>query len=286
MSPAWPISYDDLEPYYTEAEHLYQVHGERGEDPTEPPASAAYRYPAVSHEPRIQQLSDDWARAGLQAVPRPARRHAGRARPAEEPVHPLRHLRRASLPGRTPSPTPRWSAWIPRWSIRTSRCSPAPTSHGWRPARRAGKSPGSWSSATARRSPTPPTSSSSPPAPSTPPRCCCAPLSDQHPRGLANGSDVVGRHYMGHINSVLMALSRCPNPTVFQKTLALNDFYFGSAGVAAIRWGTSPSSASSTASRSRPARRRSRRAGPWISWASIRSTSGSPRRICPIPRTG
>jgi choline dehydrogenase-like flavoprotein len=51
---------------------------------------------------------------------------------------------------------------------------------------------------------------------------------DRHPGGLANGSDVVGRHYMGHINSVLMALSRCPNPTVFQKTLALNDFYFGS----------------------------------------------------------
>jgi choline dehydrogenase-like flavoprotein len=53
-------------------------------------------------------------------------------------------------------------------------------------------------------------------------------MSDQHPRGLANGSDVVGRHYMGHINSVLMALSRCPNPTVFQKSLAVNDFYFGS----------------------------------------------------------
>jgi choline dehydrogenase-like flavoprotein len=50
---------------------------------------------------------------------------------------------------------------------------------------------------------------------------------DRHPRGLANGSDVVGRHYMGHVNSVLMALSKCPNPTVFQKTLALNDFYFG-----------------------------------------------------------
>jgi choline dehydrogenase-like flavoprotein len=52
--------------------------------------------------------------------------------------------------------------------------------------------------------------------------------SAKHPRGLANGSDVVGRHYMGHVNSVLMALSKCPNPTVFQKTLALNDFYFGS----------------------------------------------------------
>src|SRR6476619_7369630 len=59
VSPAWPISYDDLEPYYTEAEELYEVHGEHGEDPTEPPASAPYPFPAVSHEPRIQQLSDD-----------------------------------------------------------------------------------------------------------------------------------------------------------------------------------------------------------------------------------
>jgi choline dehydrogenase-like flavoprotein len=50
----------------------------------------------------------------------------------------------------------------------------------------------------------------------------------RHPRGLANGSDVVGRHYMGHTNSVLLAISRTPNPTVFQKTLSLNDFYFGS----------------------------------------------------------
>jgi choline dehydrogenase-like flavoprotein len=50
---------------------------------------------------------------------------------------------------------------------------------------------------------------------------------DRHPHGLANSSDVVGRHYMGHINSVMMAISRCPNPTVFQKTLAINDFYFG-----------------------------------------------------------
>jgi len=51
---------------------------------------------------------------------------------------------------------------------------------------------------------------------------------DRHPRGLANSSGVVGRHYMGHVNSVLMALSKCPNPTIFQKTLGVNDFYFGS----------------------------------------------------------
>ena len=50
---------------------------------------------------------------------------------------------------------------------------------------------------------------------------------DRHPRGLANSSDVIGRHYMGHVNSVLMAISKCPNPTIFQKSLSLNDFYFG-----------------------------------------------------------
>ena len=66
VSPAWPISYDEMEPYYTQAEQLYQVHGARGEDPTEPPASAPYPHPAVSHEPRIQQLSDDLAAAGYQ----------------------------------------------------------------------------------------------------------------------------------------------------------------------------------------------------------------------------
>ena len=64
LSPAWPISYTDMEPYYTQAEQLYQVHGARGEDPTEPPASADYPFPALHHEPRIQQLADDLAAAG------------------------------------------------------------------------------------------------------------------------------------------------------------------------------------------------------------------------------
>src|SRR6185437_10374914 len=64
MSPAWPLSYDELEPYYTAAEHLYQVHGEHSEDPTEGPASKQYPWPAVSHEPRVQQISDDLAAAG------------------------------------------------------------------------------------------------------------------------------------------------------------------------------------------------------------------------------
>src|SRR5213596_2806892 len=65
ISPSWPIDYEDLEPYYLKAERLYHVHGRRGEDPTEPAASGPYPHPAISHEPRIQQLSDDFSRQGL-----------------------------------------------------------------------------------------------------------------------------------------------------------------------------------------------------------------------------
>lgn len=70
-SPAWPLSYDDFEPYYSEAEQLYQVHGQHGIDPTEPPASSSYPHPPVSHEPRIQQLHDDLERTGHHPFPLP-----------------------------------------------------------------------------------------------------------------------------------------------------------------------------------------------------------------------
>src|SRR5512133_3659614 len=50
--------------WYAQAERRYEVHGNHGEDPTEGPASAQYPFPAVSHEPRIQQLADDLEAAG------------------------------------------------------------------------------------------------------------------------------------------------------------------------------------------------------------------------------
>ena len=49
---------------------------------------------------------------------------------------------------------------------------------------------------------------------------------ERHPNGLANGSDQVGRNYMFHNSQAVLALSREENPTIFQKTLGLNDFYF------------------------------------------------------------
>jgi Choline dehydrogenase and related flavoproteins len=56
ISPEWCVKYADFEPYYTEAEQLYQVHGAVGADPTEPPHSADYPYPAVPHEPQIEEV--------------------------------------------------------------------------------------------------------------------------------------------------------------------------------------------------------------------------------------
>src|SRR5215469_4529144 len=71
ISPAWPVSYFDFEPYYAEAERLYGVHGTRGSDPTEPAASEAYPFPAVPHEPRIQEIADGLTQNGYHPFPVP-----------------------------------------------------------------------------------------------------------------------------------------------------------------------------------------------------------------------
>src|SRR5918995_2338841 len=85
VSPAWPLSYADFEPWYTKAEQLYSVHGERGADPLDPPATAPYPWPAVSHEPRIEQLAHDLKGAGLHPFPLPLGIMLDEARPERSP---------------------------------------------------------------------------------------------------------------------------------------------------------------------------------------------------------
>lgn len=226
VSPAWPITYEELEPYYSAAEHLYQVHGNRGEDPTEPKASAPYRYPAVSHESRIQQLSDDLERAGLKPFHVPLGIRIDETNRRTSPCircntcdgHPC--LIGAKSDAQTICVDP--ALEYPNVSLITNakvtRLKTNEVGHQVSTVvvERNGNveeyqgdivvvSCGAVNSAA----------------------LLLKSANEKHPLGLANGSDVVGRHYMGHINSVLMALSKCPNPTVFQKTLAINDFYFG-----------------------------------------------------------
>jgi choline dehydrogenase-like flavoprotein len=189
VSPAWPITYDELEPYYTLAEQLYEVHGARGEDPTEPAASAPYPLPAVSHEPRIQQLSDDLEAAGYHPFHAPCG---------------IR-LNEANLP---------YSA-----CVRCANCDGFPCAvHGKSDADVLGVRPALehanvelLTNATAVK-------------------LVLVSATDEHPQGLANGSDQVGRNYMFHNSQAVLALSRDENPTVFQKTLGLNDFYFSGNG--------------------------------------------------------
>ena len=120
ISPAWPVTYDDFEPWYTKAEWLYQVHGTHGEDPTEGHWSKQYPWPAVSHEPRIQGISDGLAAGGLPPVLGAVRDPARRGRPGPERVHPLHAGATATPASCTRSPTPRPS--------RCGRSSTSPTS--------------------------------------------------------------------------------------------------------------------------------------------------------------
>jgi choline dehydrogenase-like flavoprotein len=226
ISPAWPISYDDLEPYYTVAEKLYHVHGERGEDPTEPPASAPYPHPPVSHEPRIQQLCEDLARMGLKPFHTPLGVLLDEKSPTSACIrcgtcdgYPCLLYAKADAQVIAIDP----ALHSPNVTLLTeSAAERLETSPSGREVKKVvvrqnakrlefsadviAVSCGAINSAA----------------------LLLRSANDKHPNGLANGSDVVGRHYMGHVNSVLMAISKCPNPTVFQKTLSLNDFYVAS----------------------------------------------------------
>lgn len=65
ISPAWPFTYSDLEPFYCQAEQLYKVHGTTGEDPTEPKRSKPFPYPPLAHEPYIANLLERLKKAGV-----------------------------------------------------------------------------------------------------------------------------------------------------------------------------------------------------------------------------
>lgn len=226
VSPAWPISYHDLEPYYSVAEQLYHVHGQHGEDPTSPPSSTPYPHPPVSHEPRIQELSDDLTALGLRPFHTPLGvkldekdRHNSPCIRCET-CDGFPCLINAKADAQTcgidpalayPNVTLLTNAMVER--LETSPSGREVTNVIVNRDRKREEysahvvvlSCGAINSAA----------------------LLLRSANDKHPRGLANSSDVVGRHYMGHVNSVQMALSKAPNSTVFQKTLSINDFYFG-----------------------------------------------------------
>jgi choline dehydrogenase-like flavoprotein len=231
VSPAWPLKYDAFEPYYTAAERLFHVHGQRGEDPNEPPASAPFPYPAVSHEPEIQALHDNLAEAGLHPFHLPLGilldEKDGRPTPTSicircDAFDGFPCLLNGKADAQVMCVDPALAAH-PNLTLLTGayvdrlETDPAGRTITGVHVRRHGEAErytadivvvacGALSSAL----------------------LLLRSANDAHPTGLANGSDQVGRNYMRHNQSILMALMRKPNDTIFQKTLAVSDFYFGS----------------------------------------------------------
>ena len=221
ISPAWPISYDDLAPYYDRAEHLYRVHGEAGADPTDPPRSGPFPFPPMPADPYMEELAERFREQGLHPAPLPVGLDFARAG-----VHSLQNVRRLSLPGAGEGGRRRLRR-APRARLARRRALDRQhSSPGSRPMRPEGERPGSRSSATANGFRSRRISSSSPCGAVNSAALLLRSATNRHPDGLANSSGLVGRNYMVHNNSVLVAIDpRRPNPTVFQKTISVNDFY-------------------------------------------------------------
>jgi choline dehydrogenase-like flavoprotein len=221
VSPAWPIDYDTLAPYYDRAERLYDVHGEHGTDPTEP-ARGAYPHPAVPHAPAIAAIVDALRKQGLH--------------PSSLPLG-LRGLGERN------------------GCILCNTCNSFPCRiHGKseadvscvRPAI-ARETVDLWTNAYARRLITDASGRRIEAVEvewQGETHCIAAPLivvscgavnsaalllrsaNDAHPNGLGNSSGLVGKRYMAHLATMMQAFHPFRNnDTVFQKTVAINDFY-------------------------------------------------------------
>jgi choline dehydrogenase-like flavoprotein len=235
ISPEWSLKYKDFEPYYVEAEKLYQVHGRSGEDPTEPFRSEEFPYPAVSHEARIEEISDTLKSKGLHPYHTPVGIRLNEAQ---------RYLSQC---------------------IRCNTCDGFPClvqakSDAEVSAVRPVMGQENITLLTEAKVLKLHTSSSGREISSVEVEMrdpesgqtyiqqfsgdivaiACGAINtsvlllksanEKHPNGLANSSDLVGRNFMKHVLGSIIGVSKKPNPTKFQKTLSINDFYWGEEG--------------------------------------------------------
>ncbi len=232
LSPAWPLKYDAFAPYYDEAEALFHVHGKRGEDPHEPPCEHPYPFAPVRHEPKIAELSDRLGKIGLRPFHLPLgilldQKEDGFATPTSVCMRcsafdgfPCLLNGKADAQVVCIDPTlAAYSNVALLTGAYVTRLAVDPTGRRVDAVHveREGRAEVYTADTVV---------------------VACGALSsallllrstdDRHPNGLANGSGQVGRNYMRHEMSIVMAVMRHRNDTVFQKTLALSDFYFGS----------------------------------------------------------
>jgi choline dehydrogenase-like flavoprotein len=222
VSPAWPIDYETLEPYYERAERLYQVHGASGADPTEPPRRAPYPFGPIAHEPEMEAIVERLRGQGLHPSPLPL----GLIRPGE-----------------------------PGGCVRCNTCNSFPCQVDAksdadvlcvRPAT-ADSNVTLWTETIARRLLTDATgkrveaveverAGETIRVEASLFVVACGAVNSAalllrsagstHPNGLANSSGLVGRRYMAHLATMMQGFHPFRrNPMVFQKTVAVNDYY-------------------------------------------------------------
>ncbi|MDE2297946.1 MAG: GMC family oxidoreductase [Burkholderiales bacterium] len=225
VSPEWPIRYADLEPWYARAEHLFGVRGQAGLDPTEPPRSAPYEHGPIAHEPVLAEIARRLEAQGLHPFPMPSAVDFGPGGRCQRCGTCDAFPCRVDAKGDAEMCLVRPALLQPNVELRTETLvdrlitddsgrrivAAEVTERGVTRRIQAGLfvlSAGAVNSAALlQRS-----------------------ANERHPRGLANSSDVVGRFFMNHNCTGLMALHPTQrNPTKFPKTLSINDYYHGDA---------------------------------------------------------
>ncbi len=221
QSRAWPFTYEDLEPFYGQAEQLFDAHGQVGEDPTEPPHSTPFPFPALDHEPTIQRFADCLRKEGLSpfriANGMNVVSMADRAAVTTADGCPDETGMKAEAENKVVRPAlksghvkimPRTEVTRLLTSADGHRVVAAEARHRGRivriNARRVVVAAGAVnSSVLLLRSAT-----------------------NDHPNGLGNSSGLLGRNYMVHNSTFFVGVNPFrTNRTKWQKTLGLNDFY-------------------------------------------------------------
>ena len=219
-SRAWPFTYDDLEPYYCQVERLLDVHGSAGEDPTEPEHSEPYPFPRLEHEPTIERLATSMRAQGLHPFHTPNALNivtqAHRAAITTADGCPDDTGMKAEADNKLVRPAVQSGVKLMVDTVVTRlltspdgrRIVAAEARHHGRIVRinatRFVVAGGAVNSAA----------------------LLLRSATKNHPRGLANSSDLLGRNYMVHNSTFFVGVNPLRrNDTRWQKTLGMNDFY-------------------------------------------------------------
>jgi choline dehydrogenase-like flavoprotein len=231
ISPEWPIKYRDWENYYTQAEELFQVHGKAGEDPTEPWRAKGYSFPPISHEPRIAEVFQTLKALGLKPYPAPMG-----VRLNEAAMHTSPCIRCATCDGYPCMVGAKSDADVLGVRPVMDESNVMLVTEAKVLRLLTSRSGHEVSGVVAEVKGEPVTFTGDIVVVSCGAVNSAALLlrsaNDRHPRGLANNSSgLVGRNLMKHVLGSLIAVTNAQiNPSKFQKTMAINDFYWGEPG--------------------------------------------------------